>query len=47
LNRLTGRQLGAVAASLPAPTSRKPLPMPSRILDDGEGISVPVGAVYQ
>jgi hypothetical protein len=36
-----------VAASLPAPTSRKPLPMPSRILDDGEGISVPVGAVYQ
>jgi type VII secretion protein EccE len=47
LNRLTGRQLGAVAASLPAPTSGKPLPMPSRILDDGEGISVPVGAVYQ
>lgn len=46
LNRLTGRQLGAVAASLPAPTSRRPLPMPSRILDDGEGISVPVGAVY-
>lgn len=45
LNRLTGRQLGAVAASLPAPTSRKPLPMPSRILDDGEGILVPVGAV--
>jgi len=47
LNRLTGRQLGAVAASLPAPTSRRPLPMPSRILDDGEGISVPVCAVYQ
>jgi type VII secretion protein EccE len=47
LNRLTGRQLGAVAASLPAPTSRRPLPMPSRILDDGEGISVPVGAVVQ
>ena len=47
LNRLTGRQLGAVAASLPAPTSRRPLPMPSRILDDGEGILVPVGAVAQ
>jgi type VII secretion protein EccE len=47
LNRLTGRQLGAVAASLPAPTSRRPLPMPSRILDDGEGILVPVGAVKQ
>jgi type VII secretion protein EccE len=45
LNRLTGRQLGAIAASLPAPSSRKPLPMPSRILDDGEGILVPVGAV--
>jgi type VII secretion protein EccE len=47
LNRLTGRQLGAVAASLPAPSSRRPLPMPSRILDDGEGILVPVGAVVQ
>jgi ESX secretion system protein EccE len=47
LNRLTGRQLGAVAASLPAPTSRRPLPMPSRILDDGEGILVPVGAIAQ
>ncbi len=47
LNRLTGRQLGAVAASIPAPSSRRPLPMPSRILDDGEGILVPVGAVYQ
>jgi ESX secretion system protein EccE len=47
LNRLTGRQLGAVAASLPAPTSRRPLPMPSRTLDDGEGILVPVGAMQQ
>ena len=45
LNRLTGRQLGAVASSIPAPTSRRPLPMPSRILDDGEGILVPVGVV--
>ncbi|MDT7767247.1 MAG: hypothetical protein QOI30_232 [Mycobacterium sp.] len=45
LNRLTGRQLGAVAHSLPAPTSRRPLPMPSRTLGDGEDIAVPVGAV--
>lgn len=45
LNRLTGRQLGAVAASLPAPTSRRPLPMPSRTLASGEDILVPVGAV--
>jgi type VII secretion protein EccE len=43
LNRLTGRQLGAVAASLPAPTSRRPLPMPSRTLGHGEQILVPVG----
>jgi type VII secretion protein EccE len=47
LNRLTGRQLGAVAASLPAPTSRRPLPMPSRTLGDGEDILIPVGAVTQ
>jgi type VII secretion protein EccE len=47
LNRLTGRQLGAVAHSLPAPTSRRPLPMPSRTLGDGEDILVPVGAVTQ
>ena len=45
LNRLTGRQLGAVAASLPAPTSRRPLPMPSRTLGHTEEILVPVGAV--
>jgi type VII secretion protein EccE len=45
LNRLTGRQLGAVGASLPAPTSRRPLPMPSRTLAHGEDILVPVGAV--
>ena len=45
LNRLTGRQLGAVAHSLPAPTSRRPLPMPSRTLGAGEEIAVPVGAV--
>jgi type VII secretion protein EccE len=45
LNRLTGRQLGAVAASLPAPTSRRPLPMPSRTITTAEDILVPVGAV--
>jgi type VII secretion protein EccE len=45
LNRLTGRQLGAVAASLPAPTSGRPLPMPSRTLTTAEEILVPVGAV--
>jgi type VII secretion protein EccE len=44
LNRLTGRQLGAVAASLPAPTSRRPLPMPSRTVTRTEDILVPVGA---
>jgi type VII secretion protein EccE len=45
LNRLTGRQLGAVAASLPAPASGRPLAMPSRPLGDGENIWIPVGAV--
>jgi type VII secretion protein EccE len=47
LNRLTGRQLGAVGASLPAPASGRPLAMPSRQLGDGEDIWVPVGAVSQ
>jgi type VII secretion protein EccE len=47
LNRLTGRQLGAVAASLPAPSSHRPLPMPSRTVGNGEDILVPVGAVAQ
>lgn len=45
LNRLTGRQLGAVAASLPAPSSRRPLPMPSRTVAHSEEILVPVGAL--
>ncbi len=47
LNRLTGRQLGAVGASLPAPTSRRLLAMPSRALGGGESILVPIGAVPQ
>jgi hypothetical protein len=34
-----------VAASLPAPTSHRPLPMPSRSLSHTEDILVPVGAV--
>jgi type VII secretion protein EccE len=45
LNRLTGRQLGAVAASLPAPTSGRPLTIPSRPLGDGENIWIPVRAM--
>jgi type VII secretion protein EccE len=45
LNRLTGRQLGAVAASIPAPAAGRPLTMPSRLLGDGENIWIPVGAV--
>jgi type VII secretion protein EccE len=43
LNRLTGRQLGAVAASVPTPASGRPLTMPSRLLGDGESIWIPVG----
>ncbi|MBV8862194.1 MAG: type VII secretion protein EccE, partial [Mycobacterium sp.] len=45
LNRLTGRQLGAVGASLPAPSSHRPLPMPSRTLSNGEDVLVPVGTM--
>jgi type VII secretion protein EccE len=47
LNRLTGRQLGAVAASLPAPTSGRPLTMPSRPLGDGDNVRIPIGAVAE
>jgi type VII secretion protein EccE len=43
LNRLTGRQLAAVCASLPAPTARPQLVVPARPLDDTEELSVPVG----
>lgn len=42
LNRLTGRQLGAVRASLPAPSSGPPLAMPSRVLSDDEHLTVPI-----
>lgn len=44
LNRLTGRQLGAVRASLPAPSARPVLTMPSRALDPDEHLTVPIDA---
>jgi hypothetical protein len=43
LNRLTGRQLAAVQASLPAPATRPPLVVPARALDDHEQLAVRVG----
>lgn len=43
LNRLTGRQLAAVRASLPAPANPSPLIVPTRSLDDDEVLEVPVG----
>ncbi|WP_310766402.1 type VII secretion protein EccE [Mycobacterium sp. Z3061] len=42
LNRLTGRQLAAVRASLPAPSSRPPLVIPSRDLRDHDELELPV-----
>src|SRR5262249_61629882 len=36
LNRLTGRQVPAVRASLPAPAQRPPLVVPARALGDDE-----------
>jgi hypothetical protein len=43
LNRLTGRQLAAVQASLPAPATRPPLVVPARGLRDNEQLTVRVG----
>ena len=43
LNRLTGRQLAAVRASLPAPAQRPPLVVPARALRDDEQLAVRVG----
>ena len=43
LNRLTGRQLAAVRASLPAPAKRPPLMVPARALRDDEQLEVRVG----
>jgi type VII secretion protein EccE len=43
LNPLTGRQLAAVQASLPAPATRPPLVVPARALRDQEQLAVRVG----
>jgi type VII secretion protein EccE len=43
LNRLTGRQLAAVRASLPAPVARPLLVVPSRSLPDDDDLVVSVG----
>ncbi|CPR06492.1 membrane protein [Mycobacterium bohemicum DSM 44277] len=43
LNRLTGRQLAAVRASLPAPTIRPPMVVPSRGLRDDDDLVLSVG----
>jgi type VII secretion protein EccE len=42
LNPLTGRQLAAVQASLPAPTTHPPLAVPARVLRDHEQLAVRV-----
>ena len=42
LNRLIGRQLAAVRASLPAPAKRPPLVVPARALRDDEQLEVRV-----
>lgn len=43
LNRLTGRQLAAVRASLPAPSSRPQLVVPGRDIKDHDELELPVG----
>ncbi|MDT5260191.1 MAG: hypothetical protein QOD10_5271, partial [Mycobacterium sp.] len=45
LNRLTGRQLAAVRASLPAPVARPLLVVPSRSLLDDDDLVLSVGQV--
>jgi type VII secretion protein EccE len=40
LNRLTGRQLGALRAGLPAPESGRPLPIPSRPVGEDDHIVI-------
>jgi type VII secretion protein EccE len=47
LNRLTGRQLAAVRASLPAPVARPLLVVPSRSLLDDDDLVVSVGQVRE
>lgn len=43
LNRLTGRQLGAIRASLPAPATGRRLPIPSREVGDDEQFVIRLG----
>ena len=47
LNRLTGRQLAAVRASLPAPTTRPLLIVPSRELHDDDDLVLSVSQVRE
>jgi type VII secretion protein EccE len=47
LNRLTGRQLAAVRASLPAPVARPLLVVPSRSLPDDDDLVMSVGQVRE
>lgn len=49
LNRLTGRQVAAVHASLPVPMARSPIAVPTRMLDldNEEELEVPVGSASQ
>jgi type VII secretion protein EccE len=47
LNRLTGRQLAAVRASLPAPAARPLLVVPSRSLLDDDDLVLSVGQVRE
>jgi type VII secretion protein EccE len=47
LNRLTGRQLAAVCASLPVPVHRSRLMVPTRELRDHEELAMPVGPAPQ
>ena len=47
LNRLTGRQLAAVRASLPAPTAHPLLVVPSRALLDDDDLVLQVGQVSE
>jgi len=46
LNRLTGRQLAALRASLPAPSTRPPLAVPARWLDERELLAVRVDPAH-
>ena len=47
LNRLTGRQLAAVRASLPAPAARPLLVVPSRSLPDDDDLVLSVAQVRE